>query len=292
MKKKFPGWIFLILAAFACNIPTGAQPLSFDSPTQGVASPAPATTDGTAPTDAPAAVPPTQPGSLYPDGEIATSGGITFLIPNGMASDATAASTTEVELPFINSGGGDMPLHTKFTLNNYAIKEETLLKPTIIVFKANEFAEYSELTTQMISELYNLQYTDGQPLPQSLGGSALTAQIHGINFQNGKGVRYLNQIQQAPLPINNHDMFYYYQGITNDGQYFIEAILPVHAPFLAADSNLNAPVPADGIPFTMDNMEAYYEAVTQKLNSTGTFSFTPYLDHLDAMIASLQINGL
>jgi hypothetical protein len=288
MNKKFLGWISVMLITFACNIPTSSQPLVFE-PTSAQATQA-NTSASPAPTTAEAAT--QAPGQLTPDGEIASSGGISFLIPNGMASDATAAATTEVELPYINPGGGDMPQHTKFTLNNYAVKSETMLTPTVIVFKADEFAQYSEMTTAMVSDLHNMQYTDGQPVPQSLASTTLMAQVHGVNFQNGKGIRYLTQIQQAPLPINNHDMFYYYQGITNDGLYYVEVILPVQVPFLASDNTPNTAVPADGIPFNMENLGEYYNTVTQKLNATDTFSFTPYLDHIDSLIQSMQITGL
>ena len=41
----------------------------------------------------------------------------------------------------------------------------------------------------------------------------------------------------------------------------------------------------------MDDFPGYLDAVTQRLNSTDTFSFTPYLEHLDAMIESMQVTG-
>lgn len=285
MKKKFLGWTAILLFVFACNLPGNTQTPVFDSTpvqaTQAAASPVPQTE-----------VQPTQAEQLTPDGEVVTAGGVTFMIPNGMAMNATATSTTEVELPYINPGGGDMPLHTKFTLNSYTIQEATTVTPTLIVFKADEYSQYSELTTSIVSDLFNLQFTDGQPVPDSLANRTFMAQVHGVNFQNGKGIRYLTQIMQAPLPINNKDLYYFYQGITNDGQYVVEVILPVHAPFLSADDNPNTPLPADGIPFNMDNVTGYMDAVTQKLNTTDTFSFTPYLDHIDALIESLQIKGL
>ncbi|MFN8413598.1 MAG: hypothetical protein U0Z26_14530 [Anaerolineales bacterium] len=230
--------------------------------------------------------------SLTPDGEIASSGGITFLMPNGMASDASSTTTTEVEFPYINPSAGDMPAHTKFILNNYPV-QGTLFQPQVMVFKVSEYAQYSEFTARIIAAMQNMQYSAGQPIPEGLPNSPLyNAQIHGINFQNGKGIRYLTQFDQAPMPANNQEMFYYFHGITNDGQYYIQAILPVQAPFLATDGNPDSPVPADGVPFTMDDMPGYYNSVIQKLNATDTFSFTPYLDHLDSMMESLQVTGL
>jgi hypothetical protein len=241
-----------------------------------------------APTQHPISSAPSE--SVIPDGTNVSIGGISFLLPNGMGSDATSVNTTDVEFPYVNPSLGDMPQHIKITLNNYAV-QGTMFQPQIMVFKAPEYAQYSEMTTQIISVL--LQFSDGQPLPEGLPeGPAFNAQIHGITFQNGKGIRYLTQFDQSPMPANNQELIYYFHGMTNDGQYYIQAILPVQAPFLAADGNPNTPLPADGVLFRMDDFAGYTAAITQKLNATDTFSFTPYLAHLDSMMESLQVTGL
>ncbi len=93
-------------------------------------------------------------------------------------------------------------------------------------------------------------------------------------------------------------LLYYFLGITNDGLYYVEATLPINAPFLIADGNINSTLPVDGIPFTAsipynwDELHQYYQTVTDKLNATDDFNFTPYLPQLDFMMESLTINGL
>jgi hypothetical protein len=101
----------------------------------------------------------------------------------------------------------------------------------------------------------------------------------------------VTQYAQAFYPINNHDLFYHFEGLTSDGQYYIIAILPINAPSLAADDNLDSPLPADGIPFDFNSSDpgAYFEAITQKLNTTAPEAFTPSLTALDALINSLKI---
>ncbi len=230
-----------------------------------------------------------EPEQLTPDGTQVDTAEVSLLIPNGVANDATSATTTEVELPYINPGFGDMPSHIKLTLNLYALSG-TRLEPEILIFRANEYTGYSELTGMMMEELRSLQYTDGQPLPEHLG-SDFSAQIHGVNFQNGHGVRYLTQIMTNFMSINNHDLYYYYQGMTNDGNYYVQAILPINAAYLPADDNPNTPLPAGGIPFNMDDFPGYLDAVTQKLNSTDSFNFNPYLHALDELISSMQVKG-
>lgn len=230
-----------------------------------------------------------QPEQLTPDGTQVDTAEVTFLIPNGVANDATSVTSTEMELPYITPGLGDMPSHIKLTLNLYALSG-TRLEPEILIFRANEYAGYSELTEMMIEELRSLQYVDGQPLPEHLG-SDFSAQVHGVSFQNGHGVRYLTQIMTNFMPVNNRDLFYYYEGMTNDGNYYVQAILPINTAYLPADDSPTTPLPADGIPFNMDDFPGYLDAVAQKLNSTDTFDFNPYLDALDEMISSIQVKG-
>jgi len=292
MKRSFLGFTILILALVACGINSPASPpTEIPTLTTNVATPqilaaATPTENPTLPVSSTAT---SDANSLTPDGETVSVGGITFLIPNGMASDATSTITGDVEYPYINPSGGNMPQHIKFTLNNYAA-QQTLLQPQIIVFKTAEYTQYSDLTAGIINELQSLNYVDGQPLSKNLSGPTFTAQIQALKFQNGHGIRYLTQVDQAPMPANNHEMFYYFQGLTSDGQFYIQAVLPTQVAYLPADGNPNTPLPANGIPFN-DDFLAYMNAVTQKLNATGTFSFTPYLDHLDSMMESLSING-
>lgn len=234
-------------------------------------------------------VPTAEAQQLTPDGTPVDTAEISFFIPNGVANDATSTVTTAVEYPYINPGFGDMPQHANINLNLYAVTE-TIHQPQILIFRASEYSQYSELTASIISQLQSLQYVDGQPLSKELSAD-FSAQIHAVNFKNGHGVRYLTQIFQNFNTVNNKELFYYYQGITDDGQCFVQAILPINTPYLVADSNPNSPLPADGVPFNMDDFPGYLNTVNQKLNSTDTFNFNPYLDALDEMIESIQIKG-
>lgn len=277
--KKISGILFGLLFLLACGGTVPAATPNLDSivtqTLQALTAAPPAATS--------------EPEQLTPEGTQVDTSEVTFLIPNGVANDATSVTSTEMELPYITPGFGDMPSHIKVTLNLYALSG-TRLEPEILIFRANEYAGYTELTGMMMDELRSLQYTDGQPLPEHLG-SDFSAQIHGVNFQNGHGVRYLTQIMTNFMPINNHDLYYYFQGMTNDGNYYVQAILPINTAYLPADDNPNTPLPADGIPFNMDDFPGYLDAVAQKLNTTDSFNFNPYLDALDELISSMQVKG-
>lgn len=226
--------------------------------------------------------------ALTPDGTPVETAEVSFFIPNGVANDASSSMTTNVEYPYINPSFGDMPQHISVMLNLYAVPNG-VYEPRIMIFRAAEYAQYSEPNAATISQL-STQYADGQPLPEALAAN-FSAQVHVVNFTNGHGLRYLTHIFQNFTPVNNQELFYYYQGITDDGQYFVQATFPINVPYLPADSNPNTSQPADSIPFNVDDFPGYLNAVTQKLNSTETFNFNPYLDALDELITSMQIKG-
>ena len=53
-----------------------------------------------------------------------------------------------------------------------------------------------------------------------------------INFQSGRGIRYVTEYAQMTYPITNHEMFFSFQGLTTDGKYWVSIILPISHPSL------------------------------------------------------------
>ena len=106
----------------------------------------------------------------------------------------------------------------------------------------------------------------------------------------------LTEVLTGYAPINNQNIFYYYQGLSTDGKWFIQAIIPIQAAFLVADSDPNSVVPADGIPFPFDTVndvnafQNYYDAVKVKLDATDLSAFTPSLGLLDELIQSIHVS--
>lgn len=215
---------------------------------------------------------------------------ISFVIPNGLASGAINETSVEVEFPYVNPSMGDMPEHAKIDFQNYRL-QNTFFSPRLMIFKAAEYAGYDDLTAAIISDL--TAYNNSSPAAETLLLQMLSARIQAISFVNGKGIRLLTQASGFPAPINNSELFYYYQGLTNDGRYFMQAILPVSAPFLASGNTPETAVfPVDAIPFDWENPEShasYYEAVTQQINGASADIFLPSINDLDGLIQSVEI---
>jgi hypothetical protein len=58
--------------------------------------------------------------------------------------------------------------------------------------------------------------------------------VQPISFQNGSGIRFVTEYAQGFVSINNQDLFYHFQGFTDDGNYYMVAVLPVTSPVLAS----------------------------------------------------------
>lgn len=292
---KFSRVAFVIAAAaiiLACALPSISLPGGFGAsptaPATDTALPAatnpalPAATDTAAPTNTPVISSPVPPGTQVDYGTFH------IWIPDGLATGTTNTTGTDVEFPYINPSSGQMPQHLKLVLDGYPI-QGAVLDPQVMLFPAAEYSKYSDLTAQVISTLQTVPYLNGQPLPPGLPAGAFNAHAGAVTFANGHGIRYLTQFDQAPLPANNRELIYYFHGLTNDGNSYVQAILPLQAQFLPTDQDPNSPLPSGGVPFNMDDLGTYFQNISDKLNATPPGQFTPSLSVLDALLQSISI---
>jgi hypothetical protein len=257
-------------------------------------------------TPAPAVTPsvpsPVSPTASLPGGIPASSAGVTMVIPSGLASgdlpENVAAVNDQSGAPWEVA-----PAYLRFTLQGYALQGK-FFQPQIEVYPAKD---YADLGTGAAISIQRLQAILASPsaalsndtlprLPWANADQMIGAQAKIIGFNRGNGVRVLAEYAQYDAPINNHELFYHFEGLTTDGKSYIVATLPINAAFLAADSNPTSPVPADGIRFPGTDVtdpavwRNYYQAVTAKLNATSPDAFQPTLTSLDALIQSLQVS--
>lgn len=223
---------------------------------------------------------------------------LSLTIPPGLAVGGSGA-----QIP--PAGGEDVepwgvtPGHTELTLSGYALPDR-FHEPKIYVYPAQGFAALNHGAADNILRLQTILADPNAPLSEDKipfvpffnAGAVFTAQAKVIPFQNGLGVRMLTQYAQSVVQVNNHEMFYHFQGLTNDGQTYVIVILPASAPFLAEDRE--APAPAEGISFPgyedpNADYGAYYQQVIAKLDAASPQTFTPSLDLLDALISSLNL---
>ena len=289
MKRKFLGLTGILFLTLACGLITPATPAQ-----PGVETIVAATFQALT-----AAAPATQT-PYEASGTTITVNNISFVIPTKIGNGAQA-ETIEAVPPSNDAPWWDIaPAYNKYLIQGYPLSN-TFHEPVIYVYPVDEYIQMNKDVATLVNQLKTITSSQGQPLPENLPflPTFNAAQVFHSNeqvqkFQNETGIRFLTQYAQAPYPVNNNSLFYTFQGLTNDGAYYISAILPINAAFLSPDGNPNTPLPADGVPFDWNNFEnipAHFELVKQKLNATDPNAFTPSLTNLDTMIQSVRITG-
>ena len=254
-------------------------------------------------TSAPPTVAPNATPSLVPGPNVAY-GPVHFTADLALGSGVSARLVPE-EIP-TDSGAPEQwithPAYLELMFVNYPL-QNTFHEPRLQVYPADEFAQVNSGAADAIQQLKavlgqapNLPAGNIPFLPVFNAAQVVRADIQFLNFQNGSGIRFVTQYDQAPIPINNHELFYTFQGLTSDGAYYVSAILPLSAPFLAPDDNPNHPAPADAVPAPDFNNPdfgaawgAYIDTVTTRLNQLDPQQFNPALPVLDALVQSLEV---
>lgn len=216
--------------------------------------------------------------SFYRDNELASSWSVDIVpadIPNTTVPEAWR-----------------FPSHYRFVLDGYS-PANTFHKPYIYVIPVRNFQDYNAAGLEQVTKLQ--AFLKEQPanitgdipfFPIFNAAQAMRAQVAYLSFQNGIGVRFLTQYGQAANPINNHELFYTYQGITLDGQYYVSVIMPASHPDLQADAS---EIPGGDANAFANSYSDYIIKIEQQLNNARLASFTPNLEMLDVMIQSLVV---
>jgi hypothetical protein len=122
-------------------------------------------------------------------------------------------------------------------------------------------------------------------LPPSNAVQTLRAQIQYLSFAGGQCIRYLTQLSQGPVLLSNQELFYTFQGLTDDGATYLAAYFPVTLPALPDSPQLSEAEWAT----LMEDWQGYLEQTLALLNEQPSTAFTPDLAALDALINSISV---
>jgi hypothetical protein len=278
--------VSLLLAG--CNLVTVPQASSTGAPSETPADPTQTATVSQEPRQPTAGEAVTQPaGTLF------TYAGISLRLAPELATGARVESLPEN----LGTPGGPywdaLPQYVRISLDGYPLTQK-FFEPEISIYPVEDYRRVSPQAGPQLDRLQGV--LDQQPssadqypfLPVFNAGQVFDSDVAYLEFQNGRGVRYLTIYAQYAAPVNNYDLFYTFQGLTDDGKTFISAILPVNHPSLPADPNALSSAEMDNI---IKNYDLYIADQATALSSQPAGSFTPGLDQLDALIRSLEIGS-
>ncbi len=150
------------------------------------------------------------------------------------------------------------------------------------------------MVTDRVAALRNLIDTQPQTidgpipvLPLVNAEQVMKAQAKYVNFAQGAGVRFVTYYSQALDPLVNGQVFYTFQGLTSDNQYYVAFFCPISASILPNNyQETDVAKDPDGF---VKKFDSYLQATVQSLNELADSGYTPSLDKLDTLVQSLQL---
>ena len=302
MKKLLPFLIVLVLLV-SCNLPLLPAEKSPTETAQIFPSDTPQVIVVTATPQPPE---PTAEPSPTSEGTFVELGGVSMNLPGCLP---VSASIEFAPAQVYDPMGGPQevfPAHRRINYSAYPLAG-TFFPPFMRIFPLTDFPAVSSpegavYVANTVADLQNLLATrpadvDGALPFLTMAGAAqiFHAKLAYLAFANGSGIRYLTAYGQYYVPYNNHDLFYTFQGVTSDGEYWVSVIFPVNHAILPPTYDSTV-VPPGGIPIpTWDSptydtdMTNYYAAMKAIMQSTADDTFVPGLECLDRYIESLNI---
>lgn len=231
--------------------------------------------------------------------------------------DSTLATGIETEtqenIPMVDEVPywGATPAYTSYIFADYPGLDEFFMLPVISIYSTTDFADFTVaasgdvdaygLGTELdallalledepdLSEFAETADTNGQvslPLiPLFNAAQVLRIQPEYIEFQNGRGIRYVTYYSQAVDVITDLQLFYTFQGVTDDGETYISAIFPVKSGILPEEVDYST-LDYDAL---AENYMPYLDETLASLNNQDEESYSPSLESLDSVIESLEV---
>lgn len=203
-----------------------------------------------------------------------------------------------------------IPGHTQFLFTDYIILQgEALHEPQINIYPVEEFEQWSEDEYGAQAQLEQLQdilaaeepdfadyaladtsSEDNLPfLPLFNAAQVMRLQPQVITFDGGRGIRYLAYYSQSLNVIEDGDIFYTFQGISDDGEIYVSMLFPVFTGVLPTRGSTDYEE-LDYDAFA-EEYELYLEDTAEQIQNQSTDAFTPPLTTLDAVVESLKIES-
>ena len=180
------------------------------------------------------------------------------------------------------------PQHREYVFNGWVLSDG-FHTPAIRIYPVADFIAINENVSNALAALEVALAADplnGEELRVSdlfNAGQLYYSSLKGLRFQNGYGARWLSQYGQAYYPVGWPNLFYTYQGFTDDGLYYVSVIFPVHHPSLPDTDT----VTMDNDFY--DNYPDYAAGVRAQLDAESDNSFMPSLVLLDQLVGSLLV---
>jgi len=122
-------------------------------------------------------------------------------------------------------------------------------------------------------------------LPWRDNGQAFNKKIRYLDFHRGTGVAWLTQWTIEPVPVNNSQLQYRFQGLTKDGAFYVAAEFNVSHPTLPAKPEVK-----DYRTFER-HYASYVQKAAKEMAAQPDESFRPPLAALRSLFTSIEVQS-
>jgi putative hemolysin len=164
----------------------------------------------------------------------------------------------------------------------------------VLVYKTAEWEQLDPAIAQSIADLRTLLaakpavITDSIPvLPPISAAQVFHAQTRYLDFANGSGVGFVTHYAQDVSPVMAYQTFYTFQGLTDDGQYYVAVFFPVTTALLPGDPD--AALGGQTYDEWAQNYSAYMADLTAQLDGLLPAAYTPDLTLIQELVNSINI---
>jgi putative hemolysin len=232
-----------------------------------------------------------------PSGQTNTAefGGVKIAFDAQLAKSAQGENVAAVPVSEGPALGGASPAAIRFLLDGATAPD--YLDPhltQVLVYKADEWAQLDPSIAQNITALKTLLAAK----PSTIAGSIPVlppipaAQVFHVkpqylNFKNGTGVGFITYYAQDVSPVMASGLFYTFQGLTNDGQYYVAVFGPAMTALLPTDPT--AAMGGQSYDEWAKNYETYLADLVAQLNGLLPAAYTPDLTLIDELVKSIEV---
>jgi nucleoid-associated protein YgaU len=226
----------------------------------------------------------------------ASFGGVTFSFSSDLAQSAEGSETAAIPVSEGPSLGGAMPASVRFMFNGEAPPDFVgPLTAQVVVYKAEDWVSLDSSTATTVADLQSLlatkpaDFAETIPvLPPVNAAQVFHVQNKYLEFENGSGVAFVGYYAQDVAPVTADSIFYSFQGLTDNGKYYVVVFYPVTTSMLPADFQTALGSMTDEQWAAQYN--DYLAKLTTDLDALESSDFTPDLSWLDDLVTSINVS--
>lgn len=223
-------------------------------------------------------------------------GGVTFTFDQQLAQSAQGETLPAVPVTEGPALGGASPAAVRFLFNGDKAPDYFATNlPMVLVYKADDWNKLDPATAKTVEDLKTLlkdkpaEFPAQLPLvPPANAQQVFHAQTKYLDFQNGTGVGFVTYYAQGVSPVTSDLIFYTFQGLTNDGKYYVTAFFPVTTALLPKDPN--AALGGKSYDEWAKDYMTYLAALVKDLNGLVPAAYTPNLTLIEGMVQSIAVS--